>query len=76
MVLWDKIIRQRDNKRLAINNLKSKYPITDIEDKLLGREVVIRLYWGTVPHVGYLLGTQRGEVAIKVPNIGEKYIRV
>lgn len=75
MVFWDKIIRQQDNRRLSISNLKSKYPIADIEDKLPGKEAIIRLYWGTVPHVGYLFDTQRGEVTIKVPNVGEKYVR-
>lgn len=75
MVFWDKIIRRQDNKRLAISNLKSKYSITDIEDKLPGKEAVIRLYWNTVPHVGYLFDTQRGEVIVKVPDVGEKYVR-
>lgn len=73
-MFWDKIIRAGNSKRVSIGNLKSKYPTTDIEDKLPGKEAFIKLYWNTVPHVGYLFDTQFGEVAIKVPDIGEKFV--
>lgn len=53
--------------------MKNKYPAVDIEDKLPGTEAVIKAYWNTVSHVGYLFDTQKGQALIKIPNIGEKF---
>lgn len=74
MVFWDKIIRADDNKRLAISNLKGKYSVTDVQDKLPGTLAVIKLYWNTVSYVGYLFDTHKGEVSVKIPNVGEKFV--
>ena len=75
MVFWDKIIRAKDHKRLSITGLKNKYATVDIDDQLPGTEAVIRLSWNTVPHVGYLFDTQKGQVQVKIPAVGEKFAR-
>ncbi|PJF18426.1 hypothetical protein PSACC_01748 [Paramicrosporidium saccamoebae] len=73
VVFWDKIIRRTDGKRLSITGLKNKYPMVDIEDRLPGTTATVKMYWNTVPQVGYLFDTQNGSVEVKIPNIGEKF---
>jgi signal peptidase complex subunit 3 len=73
VVFWDKIIRRTDGKRLSITGLKNKYPLVDIDDQLPGTAAIVKMYWNTVPQVGYLFDTQNGSVEVKIPNIGEKF---
>lgn len=68
IVIWDKIMLAKDFHRLDLHGVKAKYAPCDPQDKLPGTEGRLRLYWNTVPWVGLLTDTQRGEVAITIPS--------
>ena len=73
MIIYDKIIQWSDRKKISIMGLKNKYMVTDFEDKMPGKEAKLRVHYNTVPHVGILWDSQRGEVDVKIPEIGHKY---
>jgi signal peptidase complex subunit 3 len=78
ITVWDRIVTRKDNKRLSISKLRNKYAINDPHELLQysclqiiyscrGQDVILKLYWNTVPHVGALFDTQSGEASASVP---------
>lgn len=68
LVLWDRIVRARDFKRIDLHGVKAKYAACDLDDKLPGTEGKVKLYWNTVPHVGLLTTSQAGEAPVVIPS--------
>lgn len=68
LVIWDKIIEAKDFHRLDLHGIRAKYPPCDIHDKLPGTEAKLRMRWNTVPWVGLLTDTTKGEATFTVPS--------
>ena len=60
---WDKIIRTRDDAKLALNGAKAKYSVWDIEELFRERPATLQLEWNIQPWIGPLIDGKTGEVA-------------
>lgn len=54
LVIWDKILTNKNNMYINYKNLKSKYSIWDYDPKLSGRSGQLKLGYNIQPHVGPL----------------------
>lgn len=67
VVVWDRILRSVDaNKRIDLDGFKSKYAISDPSGELIGSKGRLKLYWNTVPQVGWLFDTQKGQIDLEI----------
>lgn len=71
MVLWDTIIRDKDDAHLD-DVIQSEYPFTDITKKFKkGMDMNITLQWNVVPWVGFMcmMRASEGAATVKVPQL-------
>jgi signal peptidase complex subunit 3 len=54
LVIWDKILTDKNNMYINYKNLKSKYSIWDYKSELNGRKGQFKLGYNIQPHVGPL----------------------
>lgn len=67
IVVWDRILQSSDaNKRIDLDGFKSKYSIADPSGELIGSSGKLKLYWNTVPQVGWLFDTQSGQTDLNI----------
>jgi hypothetical protein len=71
VVIWDKILRSRGFHRLDLSGFRSKYLAADVDGELgmSGKEATLKVYWNTMPHVGYLFDTQKGMTSTTIPTV-------
>lgn len=55
VTFWDKIIPNKEHANLKLHDVKSKYSVWDLEEKLDGRELTFKLRWNIQPWVGPLI---------------------
>lgn len=73
ITFWDKILPTKEEANLQLHNVKSKYAVWDIEDKISGREMEFELQWNIQPWIGPLLyGKAIGNSTYTIPETKEK----
>ncbi|AMD20200.1 HDL544Cp [Eremothecium sinecaudum] len=55
VTFWDQIVKDKDHANLSLRNVKSKYSVWDIEDKISERDLTFKLHWNIQPWVGNLV---------------------
>jgi signal peptidase complex subunit 3 len=68
VVLWDRIVRSKDEAVLSIPSVKHKYAFLDRGSGLRGRDLTLTLAWNHMPRVGALLHASRSFPAGRLPD--------
>lgn len=71
VVLWDRIVRNKEDAVFNINNLKTKYALLDRGQGLRGRPLTLTLTWNVMPKVGALFLQSR---SFPVGTLPEEYL--
>jgi len=53
-VLWDAIIRNKDDSLVQRKDMRAEYPLTDVQKELRGRTLNVTVGWDLMPIVGVL----------------------
>ncbi|CCD25950.2 signal peptidase complex subunit SPC3 NDAI_0G01740 [Naumovozyma dairenensis CBS 421] len=73
VTFWDKIIEDKNDAVLELNNEKSKYAVWDLENGFSGKELQFNLHWNIQPWVGGLLyGQTNGIYHVIIPEKEKK----
>ncbi|SCU83484.1 LADA_0C11716g1_1 [Lachancea dasiensis] len=68
VTLWDSIITDKESSQISLSNMKSKYSIWDVEEKLSERELTLKLHWNIQPWIGSLVyGETEGQSTVLIP---------
>ncbi|AQZ15225.1 SPC3 (YLR066W) [Zygosaccharomyces parabailii] len=73
VTFWDKIVPTKEEAHLQLHNVKSKYAVWDIEDKISGRELLFKLQWNIQPWIGPLMyGETVGNTTFVIPESNDQ----
>ena len=61
------MLEDREEAVFEDYQIQNKYPITDIEQSLMNRNVSITLHWEVVPYFGFLQTMKAHSVVVKLP---------
>ncbi|SAM00500.1 hypothetical protein [Absidia glauca] len=61
IVLWDRIIKNKDKANLRLRNVPNKYAMIDVSRKWSYQQANLSLHWDVTPHVGLLQSGQTPE---------------
>ncbi|CEP64949.1 signal peptidase complex subunit SPC3 LALA0_S15e01024g [Lachancea lanzarotensis] len=68
VTFWDTIITDKAKAHITLDNVKSKYTIWDLEEKLSERELTFHLNWNIQPWIGSLVyGETTGQTLVTIP---------
>ncbi|SCU77283.1 LAFA_0A00804g1_1 [Lachancea sp. 'fantastica'] len=68
VTFWDTIITDKADAHIILENIKSKYTIWDLEDKISERELTFHLHWNIQPWIGTLVyGETTGQTMVTIP---------
>jgi signal peptidase complex subunit 3 len=70
-VLWDKIVRSKDEAVIKAPGLKHKYALIDRGQSLRGTPLTLSLVWNVMPKVGALFQQSR---SFPVGSLPEEYV--
>merc|ERR1740117_1150263 len=68
VVIWDKIITEKENAKLELTNVPNKYYLTDQRDELRNTEITLSLRWDIMPITGVLAEHQQGNYTHTLPS--------
>ncbi len=54
VVVWDHIVRKKENALLHVEYLRNKYPLVDKGNHLRGAKVTFKINWDITPHTGVI----------------------
>ncbi|KAI8092663.1 signal peptidase 22kDa subunit [Halteromyces radiatus] len=66
IVLWDRIITDRNNANLQLRNIPNKYALIDVSRKWSQQQANLSLHWDITPHVGLLQSGQSPEALANI----------
>ncbi|CAG8437259.1 3430_t:CDS:2 [Ambispora gerdemannii] len=58
IVLWDSVIRSKEDANITLRQLRNKYNFHDISPSFSGLNATYSLHWDIMPHVGTLKNGQ------------------
>ncbi|CCK70565.1 signal peptidase complex subunit SPC3 KNAG_0E03060 [Huiozyma naganishii CBS 8797] len=68
VTFWDKIITSKDDAVLNLTDAQSKYHVWDVQEKLTGKDLKLKLHWNIQPWVGPLVyGETDGTFTLSIP---------
>ncbi|SCU79164.1 LAME_0A07514g1_1 [Lachancea meyersii CBS 8951] len=68
VTFWDTIITDKAEAHITLENLKSKYSVWDLEEKLSERDLTFHLHWNIQPWIGTLIyGKTTGQTIVGIP---------
>ncbi|CAO3585909.1 unnamed protein product [Absidia cylindrospora] len=66
IVLWDRIITNKEKANLRLRNVPNKYALIDVSRKWSQQEAKLSLHWDITPHVGILQSGQTKEALANI----------
>lgn len=69
VTIWDCIIVDKLGSTIELKQQRSKYSLWDLEEKLGGRDLVLKLHWNVQPYLGLLqYGSIQNTTIITLPD--------